>query len=115
MTQQIYVVARKREMKAISVLTYPSATKNSPFLSTATDVGLQNRVLPEPGTSLSPNTNRRWVLLPSGENLNTCNGKNISYWQAGSRFALNVFVISKNVLQGIVFQKVVGINMFFLK
>lgn len=52
-------------------LTYPSATKNSPLLSTVTDVGLQNRELPEPGTSLSPNAKRRLVLLPSGENLNT--------------------------------------------
>lgn len=46
-------------MTAFSDLTYPSATKNSPLLSTATDVGLQNRELPEPGTSLSPNANRR--------------------------------------------------------
>ena len=93
-TQQVYVVSRKREMKATSVLTYPSATKNSPFLSTATEVGLQNRELPEPGTSLSPNTNRRWVLLPNGENLNTCNGESISYRQAGCKFALS-FVIGK--------------------
>lgn len=65
-------------MTAFSDLTYPSATKNSPLLSTATDVGLQNRELPEPGTSLSPNANRRWVLLPRGENLNTYKRTNTS-------------------------------------
>lgn len=68
----------KREITAFFDLTYPSATKNSPLLSTATDVGLQNRELPEPGTSLSPNANKRLVLLPKGENLNTCNRRSTS-------------------------------------
>lgn len=50
---------------------YPSATKNSPFLSTATEVGWQNLDLSEPGTNLSPNDNMSLVLLPRGENLKT--------------------------------------------
>lgn len=61
----------KHNKSNFKYVTYPSATKNSPLLSTATDVGLQNLELPEPGTSLSPNANSRWVRLPRDENLNT--------------------------------------------
>lgn len=66
-----------REVVGISIQTYPSATKKSPFLSTATDVGLQNRELSEPGTSLSPNARIRCVRSLSGENLKTYNKKRI--------------------------------------
>ena len=62
-------------LKTIQNQTYPSATKNSPLLSTATEVGLQNRELPVPGTSFSPKTSRRCVRSLNGENLKTYKNK----------------------------------------